>query len=337
MRTVATLGSHCALQVLKGAKEEGFTTLVVAEHRRAALYRRFPFIDHTVLVQRFGELAQPTVQEYLGAQDSVLIPHGTFVSEVGIRKIERDVRTPVFGNRHLLRWEASRELKERLLRGAKIRTPRRFAKPEEIDRLAILKLPGAAGGRGYRLAADKAHALQVLKRASGTGQRFFMQEYVLGVPIYFHFFYSPLDKRLELLGIDRRYETDADAIGRLPAAHQATVPHDPAFVVVGNQPVVLRESLLDEVYAMGERFVDASQRLVAPGVIGPFCLEGVYDREAIFYCFEFSARIVAGTNLYPEGSPYSALLYAEPMSMGRRIARELREARETGEEKKVLT
>jgi 5-formaminoimidazole-4-carboxamide-1-(beta)-D-ribofuranosyl 5'-monophosphate synthetase len=267
----------------------------------------------------------------------VLIPHGTFISEVGIRKIERDVRTPIFGNRRLLRWEASRDLKERLLQAAKIRTPRRFATPAEIDRLTILKLPGAAGGRGYSLATDKTDARQVVKRASGTHRRFFMQEYVLGVPIYFHFFYSPLHKRLELLGIDRRYETDVDAIGRLPAAYQGAFPRDPAFVVVGNQPVVLRESLLDEVYAMGERFVDASQRLVAPGVIGPFCLEGVYDREADFYCFEFSARIVAGTNLYPEGSPYSALLYAEPMSMGRRIARELREARETNDEQKILT
>jgi 5-formaminoimidazole-4-carboxamide-1-(beta)-D-ribofuranosyl 5'-monophosphate synthetase len=164
-----------------------------------------------------------------------------------------------------------------------------------------------------------------------------MQEYVVGVPVYLHFFYSPLHKRLELLGIDRRYETDVDAVGRLPAAYQAAVPRDPAFVVVGNLPLVLRESLLDEVYAMGERFVRASQELVPPGVIGPFCLEGVYDRQATFYCFEFSARIVAGTNLYPEGSPYSALLYAEPMSMGRRIARELREAGETGEVQRILT
>jgi 5-formaminoimidazole-4-carboxamide-1-(beta)-D-ribofuranosyl 5'-monophosphate synthetase len=59
---------------------------------------------------------------------------------------------------------------------------------------------------------------------------------------------------------------------------------------------------------------------------GPFCLEGVYDKEGKFTTFEFSARIVAGTNLYIDGSPYSGLLYDEPMSMGRRIAREVRMA-----------
>ncbi|MCK4735440.1 MAG: DUF1297 domain-containing protein, partial [Methanophagales archaeon] len=37
-------------------------------------------------------------------------------------------------------------------------------------------------------------------------------------------------------------------------------------------------------------------------------------------------RIVAGTNLYINGSPYSQLLYQEPMSTSRRISREIKEA-----------
>ncbi len=41
---------------------------------------------------------------------------------------------------------------------------------------------------------------------------------------------------------------------------------------------------------------------------------------------EISARIVAGTNLFIDGSPYSYLNYSEPMSTGRRIARELKNA-----------
>ena len=44
------------------------------------------------------------------------------------------------------------------------------------------------------------------------------------------------------------------------------------------------------------------------------------------------SRIVAGTNLYIEGSPYTQLRYNEPMSTGRRIAREIK----TAVEKKVL-
>jgi len=37
--SVATLGSHCALQVLKGAKDEGFKTILVCEKKREKLYR----------------------------------------------------------------------------------------------------------------------------------------------------------------------------------------------------------------------------------------------------------------------------------------------------------
>ena len=48
MTSVATLGSHCALQVLKGAKDEGFKTILVCEKKREKLYRRFSFIDEFV-------------------------------------------------------------------------------------------------------------------------------------------------------------------------------------------------------------------------------------------------------------------------------------------------
>ena len=46
--------------------------------------------------------------------------------------------------------------------------------------------------------------------------------------------------------------------------------------------------------------------------------------EGEIYVFEISARIVAGTNPYIGGSPYTALKYDEPMSTGRRIAREIK-------------
>jgi len=53
--------------------------------------------------------------------------------------------------------------------------------------------------------------------------------------------------------------------------------------------------------------------------------------------FEFSGRIVAGTNLYLNGSPYSYLYWNEPMSTGRRIAREVKLAVERGELNKIVT
>jgi 5-formaminoimidazole-4-carboxamide-1-(beta)-D-ribofuranosyl 5'-monophosphate synthetase len=88
---------------------------------------------------------------------------------------------------------------------------------------------------------------------------------------------------------------------------------------------------------MGDNFVDAAKRMVAPGMNGPFCIEGVYDENAKFTAFEFSARIVAGTNIYMDGSPYYSLLFNESMSMGKRIAREIKTAKELNQLDKITT
>ena len=77
--------------------------------------------------------------------------------------------------------------------------------------------------------------------------------------------------------------------------------------------------------------------MVNPGMNGPFCIEGVYDENSKFTAFEFSARIVAGTNIYMDGSPYYSLLYNESMSMGKRIAREIKIASEHNQLDKVTT
>ena len=39
--TIATLGSHSALQILKGAKDEGFHTLAVTTPQNESLYSSF--------------------------------------------------------------------------------------------------------------------------------------------------------------------------------------------------------------------------------------------------------------------------------------------------------
>ena len=126
-------------------------------------------------------------------------------------------------------------------------------------------------------------------------------------------------------------------MGRIPSDQQLKSKKVPSFNVIGNSPLVLRESLLDEVYTMGENFVEAAKRIVSPGMNGPFCIEGVYDENAKFTSFEFSARIVAGTNIYMDGSPYYSLLFNENMSMGKRIAREVKLAEEKNQIEKIVT
>jgi len=47
-----------------------------------------------------------------------------------------------------------------------------------------------------------------------------LQQYVLGVSAYFQYFSSVLEDDVELLGMDKRYESTVDAIGRIPASEQ---------------------------------------------------------------------------------------------------------------------
>jgi 5-formaminoimidazole-4-carboxamide-1-(beta)-D-ribofuranosyl 5'-monophosphate synthetase len=317
--TIATLGSHSALQILKGAKDEGFGTSIVAITDKIHFYRRFPFIDTIISLHSYAEF--PKVEAQLKKQNAILIPHGSFVAYLG-KEGNKNITVPYFGNKKVLDWEEDRTLQRKWIEAADITMPAEYVN-NTIKFPVIVKSFGAAGGFGYFLAANKKELDKKIKTMKGS--RFTIQQYVTGVTCYFHYFYSPLTNVVELMSIDRRYETNADGLGRIPSQYQNTMHINPSYVVVGNSPLVLRESLLPETYAMGERIIAASKKLIDPrGLIGPFCIETIITPDQHFYAMEISCRIVAGTNLFVEGSPYSWLTYNEPMSTGRRIAREIK-------------
>jgi len=305
--TIATLGSHSALQILKGAKDEGFKTLLVSLTKNKDFYARFPFIDTIISTDSY--------QKFSLKNNCILIPHGSFVAYLG-KEGNKKLRVPYFGNKKVLDWEEDRNLQRKWLTVAEINTPKEYT-PSNVTFPVIVKSFGAAGGAGYVFATNKKELNAAIE--SMGKKKYVIQQYIVGVTCYPHYFYSPLTDTLELMSIDRRYETNVDALGRIPFGVA------PSYVVVGNSPLVIRESLLPEAYAMGERIVAASRKLIDHrGIFGPFCLETVITPDQKFIAMEISARIVAGTNLYTDGSPYSSLLYDEPMSTGRRIAREIK-------------
>lgn len=341
MAAIATLGSHCALQVLKGAKDEGLKSILICEKKREKLYRRFGFIDELILVDSFLEILEQNCNSILEKNNAILIPHGTLVAQMSSKQIE-SLKVPVFGNKSILRWESDRTLKEKLMHEAELNVPQSISKPKDIKKMVIAKRHGAAGGKGYFLATNekdynKKRDTLIAQGIIKGDDDLYLQEYRSGVLAYLQYFYSPLKEELEFFGVDKRHESDIEGLARIPSKQQLEIEDVPSFNVIANSPLVLRESLLDEVYSMGERFVKASKKLVSPGMNGPFCIEGVYDSDAKFHTFEFSARIVAGTNMYMQGSPYSTLLYNEPMSMGRRIAREIKNAELNKQLGKIVT
>ncbi len=342
--TIATIGSHSALQILHGAKEEGFRTLAICKEGRDVVYRRFGVADEIIILKDYNDMISDRMMDSLREKNAVLVPHGSLVAYVGEENVENNISIPLVGNRGILRWESDRTLERKWLEEANIEMPYETRNPEDITGLSLVKFPGAKGGRGYFLVNNYHDFLKKSEEMRSKGRitdsdikNATIQEYVPGVNIYISYFYSPLKDEVELFGMDRRYEANIDGLTRIPAINQANAYIEPSYVVVGNIPIVARESLLGRVFEMGDALVEVSKKISPPGMLGPFCLETMVTHRLEFIAFEISARIVAGTNPFMNGSPYSYLMFGNNMSMGRRIAVEIKNVLKEGKEELLFT
>jgi 5-formaminoimidazole-4-carboxamide-1-(beta)-D-ribofuranosyl 5'-monophosphate synthetase len=337
--SIATLCSHSSLQIFHGARTEGFRTVGISVGPPKRFYDAFPKAkpDTFLEVPKARDLA--TLTERLRSEASILVPHGSFVEYVGAERFQ-ELDVPVFGNRSVIAWESDREKEREWLEDVgHVRMPKRYRDFSEIDGPVIVKYYGAKGGKGFVLAKNR----EALDDFRPTGP-YVIQEYVLGTRYYVHFFYSPLSTdgyrvgtgSLELLGMDRRDEANIDELYKLGAQEELMKAGlRPTFVVTGNVPVVLRESLLPQIFDVGAKIVESSIGLFG-GMVGPFCVEGIMTEELEFKVFEISTRIVAGTNLFVSGSPYSDLVGPQ-LSMGRRIAQEIRRGQREGRLAEILS
>ena len=365
---VGVVGSHSALDVADGAAGEGFRTVVLAQAGREATYARYyrahrapdgrlvrGCVDDVWTFPAFADLAAPPAQERLRSASVLLVPNRALSSYVPLDRIEGELRVPIVGSRALLRIEerSERENYYTLLGQAGIATPPAVAGPEAIDGLTMVKLPHARRRleRGFFTAATPAEyaAKSAKLLAAGTiAQEDLatarLERYVLGPVFNFNFFFSPLVPRadgLELLGVDERRESSLDGLVRLPAAEQLALGEaggTPEYTVVGHGTLTVRESILEEVFRLGERFVDAARARYPPGILGPFCLQTCIDPDGRPWVFDVAARIGGGTNVHLAlGHPYGNALWRGPMSSGRRIAVEIRRALELGRLAEIVT
>lgn len=321
---IATICSHSSLQIFKGAREEGIKTIGIVQKDKRKLYESFPLgrPDEFIEVDNYGDVPWSRLAD----KDAIIIPHGSFVEYVG--EAFDDLPVPIYGNRQSIAWERNRDKMLQWIRKAGIKTPKTY-KPSEIDGPVLVKFPGAKGGRGYLIVSSEEEFHQKVQEKD-----YMIQQFLVGVRAYPHYFFSPFKGHgyatehgeLELMGVDRRVESSADEIAR---AVSLGMDIDMTFTVIGNEPLVLRESLLAEYMEIGKNISDTSFELFG-GLKGPFCVETIITEDLEVYAFEVSARIVAGTNVYPEGSPYSTYYYNGPMSVGRRIAMELKRASKLG-------
>ncbi|HSW48486.1 MAG TPA: DUF1297 domain-containing protein, partial [Candidatus Saccharimonadales bacterium] len=346
--TIATIGSHSALEVARGAKDEGFKNLIVAQKGREKTYANYyktdgdlGCIDEVLLVDKFSDILKPVIQKKLIERNSIFIPNRSF--EVYINDydaIEKKFNVPMFGNKNLLRIEERGHKPNQydLLDAASIRYPKIFKDPKKIDRLCIVKVleKESEFERAFFIVDSYEDYVKQTEQKMYIGlftedqlKKAVIEEFIVGVQVNFNFFYSPLSDRLELLGTDTRRQTNFEGITKLPINYQEEVLKkiSISYDEASHTAVTVLESMLEEVFAIGERFVAASKKLTKPGVIGPFALQSFIipgrPRKEIVV-IDVSPRFPGSPGI--TATPYSGYLFGKSVNVGRRIAMEIKEA-----------
>ncbi|MDE0708146.1 MAG: formate--phosphoribosylaminoimidazolecarboxamide ligase family protein [Candidatus Poseidoniales archaeon] len=365
---IGMTASHSALDICDGAIEEGFPTVAYCQKGREKTYADYfrtkrnsagrvvrGMVDKAIVLDSFNDVMVPNFQQQMRDRNVVYIPNRSFTSYSPIAGIENDFRVPLFGSRNMLRMEERTEEQDYywILDQAGLPYPEAIENPEDIDCLVIVKLHHAqkklergfftcSSFEEYRQKSATLLKEGVIDQASLDGAR--IERYVIGPVFNLNFFYSPLAEdmpKLELLGVDWRFESSLDGHVRLPAPQQMSMPaHQqiPEMTVVGHNTATIRESLLEKAFELGEKFITASQEHYDPGIIGPFCLQTCIDKDMDYYIYDVAPRLGGGTNVHLSvGHPYGNATWRKPMSSGRRIAMEIRQAVEQDRLDEVLT
>jgi|TARA_Y100000310_G_scaffold316358_1_gene367982 5-formaminoimidazole-4-carboxamide-1-(beta)-D-ribofuranosyl 5'-monophosphate synthetase len=348
--TIGTLGGHSALDICRGAKLQGFRTVAVCQKGREKTYTKYyktrangnGIIDHIILVDKFKDITKKEVQTKLKKLNTIFIHNRYFWVYCNFKDIEDKFSIPIFGTRDMVKLEERDIPKNQyyLLEKAGIRIPKIFDRPEKIDRPVIVKVAEAARGyeRAFFFASSyesyKKKSEQLLKKKTITKEalkKAVIEEYAIGAQVNFNYFYSPITNELELMGTDTRRQTNLDGFLRLPATDQlqALKVIKPKLIETGHYAVTTKESLLEKIFDIGEKFVAITKKLHKPGIIGPFALQGAVvadEGQEDIVIFDVSMRIPGspGTAF----TPYSSYLYHRPMSYGERIAKEIKRAAE---------
>lgn len=358
--TIVTIGSHSALDICRGAKDEGLRTLVIAQRGREKTYHKYyktngtiGCIDACIVVDKFDHLLDQTFQKQLLQKNPIFLPHRSFevYLHFNYQAIEQQFTIPMFGNKYLLKIEerGTRPNQYDVLDTAGIRYPQQFSNPKKIDRLCFVKVLEKERGfeRAFFLVESYHDYQQQVKEKLAKGiftkeqlAHAVIEEFVLGVQVNFNFFYSPIHKRLELLGTDTRRQTNVEGVNKLPVNYQKEVLKKVpvTYGEAGHSAVTVLESLLDHAFDLGERFVKTSQKLFPPGVIGPFALQTIITPgppKKDIITIDVSPRMPGSPGIF--ATPYSGYLFGESFSVGKRVAREIKDAVQLRKLEKVIS
>jgi len=335
--TVGTIGSHSALEIMDGAKDENMKTICICQKGRDLPYRRFKRLaDEIILLDKFSDIMNRENQEKLRELSTIMVAHRAFTAYLGYDNIENNLKVPIFGNRSLLRAEERTAPRNQyyLLEKAGIRHPKLYRKPSDIEGPAMIKVQEARRKleRAFFIVSSYEDYKKKSKQRLEQGlvkkqdlEKATIEEYVPGTYFNLNYFVSPLTGETDFLGIERRLQTNLHDFVSLPAKQQMEMDLEISNIEVGHIPASIRESLLEKVFEMGDKFAEAVRKEYPPGVIGPISLQSVVTVDLEFVVYDVSLR-VPGNPIMATTSPYTKYYYGHTMGVGRRIAMEIKNA-----------
>lgn len=335
--TIGTIGSHSALEIMDGAKDENMKTVCICQKGRDLPYRRFKRLaDEILLLEKFSDIMNRENQEKLRELNTIMVAHRAFTAYLGYENIENNLKVPVFGNRSLLRAEERTAPRNQyyLLEKAGVRHPKIYHKPSDIESPAMIKVQEAkrkleraffivSSYEDYKKKSKQKIELGLVSKEDLDNAT--IEEYVPGTYFNLNYFVSPLTGETEFLGIERRLQTNLHDFVSLPAKQQIEMDMQTSNIEVGHTPASIRESLLEKVFEMGDKFAVAARKEYPPGIIGPLSLQSIVTVDLDFVVYDVSLR-VPGNPIMATTSPYTKYYYGQTMGVGRRIAMEIKNA-----------
>jgi 5-formaminoimidazole-4-carboxamide-1-(beta)-D-ribofuranosyl 5'-monophosphate synthetase len=335
---IGVLGSHSALEIASGAKQEGFETVVVCQKGREKTYTKYykNLFDHVLMLDKFSEMTSQSNVKKLTDLNTIFVPNRSFSVYAGYEAIENQFAVPLMGNRAMLRTEERNTPRNQLylLQRAGIATPKTFKSPSEIDRLAIIKVPEKerAIERAFFYASSPEEYEKTAQKRIKQGiitpealKNSVIEEYVIGAKFNANLFWSPLTDEIDLLGFDRRIQTDLDGVLDLPAQEQLELNIPTQNIEIGHMGATMRESQIEKIFEAAEKFVNTCKKEYPPGMVGLFALQGAVTKDLEFYVFDVSPR-VPGCPCVEPTSPYMKYKYGMEVGPGRRVAMEVKRA-----------
>jgi len=217
---IGVLGSHSALEVMDGAKDEGFQTSVFCQKGRETPYQRFARIaDEIIVLNKFKDMASAKIQKKLRESNTIIVPHRSLTVYLGYKTIENTFKVPIFGNRKLFQAEERTAKKGQyyLLEKSRIKYPKLFKDPKRINRPCIVKVQEknrplerafftVSSYKDYKEKSDAKIKQGIISRKDL--EKSSIEELVIGTYMNFNFFHTPISDQVDFIGIERRLQTN---------------------------------------------------------------------------------------------------------------------------------